>query len=106
MSEQRTSRLRPPDEPAPKPSWSEPRYVPPTLEINDDPPTTPFVVRVYDDVNVLEHDANDLAGLGYEPLHVTNQPQRAGAWRIILLWFVALIWQPAPHLVVTYRRRD
>ncbi len=65
----------------------------------------PVAVCAYYDLDTFYGEAKAYAELGFFPATVTNQPQRAGLIRILLLNFFALLWQPAPVLVVTYIKR-
>ena len=75
------------------------------MTTDDEVITGDIAIRVYSDLIAFEEDAIAFASIGFFPVTVTNQPQRAGAVRIVLLNFLALLWQPAPHLIVTYQRR-
>ena len=57
------------------------------------------------DLDSYYTEAKAYADIGFFPVAVTNQPQRAGLFRIILLNFFALVWTPPPILIVTYVKR-
>lgn len=122
MEDQRTKRQRSPDDPEPirdpEPAWEQSLPAAPRVltaverrlitpdEVGESVSETdgPIAVRSYYDTYTFEADAAEFARAGFFPVAVTNQPQRAGPWRILSIGFFALLWQPKPHLVVTYKR--
>ncbi len=67
--------------------------------------TGEVAVGVYYSADSFLEDATAFAEIGFFPVAMTNQPQRPGLIRIWLLNFFALLWQPRPHLIVSYVRR-
>lgn len=65
---------------------------------------TGTMVRVYKGHAAYRKDAEKLARDGWQPVSVTERRPRSGCARILLLWFVVLIFPPKPALVVTYQR--
>lgn len=62
----------------------------------------PVAVCAYADLDAFYAEAKQYADLGFFPATVTNQPQRAGIMRMLLLNFFALVWTPPPLIIVTY----
>jgi hypothetical protein len=62
------------------------------------------MVRTYTSDSAYRKDAESLARKGWSVSNVTEQRPRTGCLRLILLWWLVLIWPPKPKLVVTYVR--
>lgn len=62
------------------------------------------MVRVYKSPEAYRKDAAKLAKQGWSVQSVTERRPRSGCMRLLLLWFVVLIFPPKPELVVTYVR--
>jgi hypothetical protein len=65
---------------------------------------TEVLVRVYKNQSEYQRDAQRLSVEGWRVVSVTEQEQRSGCIRIVLLWFLALLWKPKPRILVTYNR--
>jgi hypothetical protein len=63
-------------------------------------------VCAYRDLDAFYAEAKKYAEIGFFPTTVTNQPQQAGLIRGLLLNLMALVWTPAPIVIVTYEKRD
>jgi hypothetical protein len=61
-----------------------------------------IVIRQYQSQNAFEKDARRMAKAGYVVQSVTSEQPRAGCGRWLTLGIFALIFKPAPELVVTY----
>jgi hypothetical protein len=59
-------------------------------------------VREYKSRGDFDRDAINAAAHGWRVVSVTEREQRAGCIRIVLLWFLALLWRPKPRLLVAY----
>ena len=59
-------------------------------------------VREYRSREAFDRDAINASANGWRVVSVTESQQRAGCIRIMLLWFIALLWRPKPRLIVTY----
>lgn len=80
------------------------RYADAWHYVDEAVPEEDIVVREYEDAMAYQRDLTEFAKIGYVPILMTAVTQRAGLARGLLLWIMALVWSPAPHLVVTYRR--
>lgn len=67
---------------------------------------SPVAVCAYRDLDAFYAEAKKYAELGFFPTTVTNRPQRAGFIRGLLLNLMALVWTPAPIIIVTYEKRS
>lgn len=67
------------------------------------PKTT--MVREYKDRKAFEKDANKLAKQGWAVVSQSEQTQRSGCGRLLMLGVFAAIWKPKPHIAVTYNRQ-
>ena len=65
----------------------------------------PIIIREYRSTHEYQLDSAQLAPWGYRVRTVTESTQRSGCLRIVLIGFLALLWRPAPHIVVTYELR-
>lgn len=66
------------------------------------PKTT--MVREYRDTGAMQKEANKLAKDGWQIVTQSEQTQRSGCARILLIGPFALLFHPKPRIVVTYRQ--
>jgi len=94
--------LAPPEVPIP------PDPPPPVRTTADDPQrAAALAMQIYTSPDEYIADAEGRwLDNGYYPVSIVFMPQRAGFWRIVLISFWALLWQPKPKLLVTYRRES
>lgn len=66
--------------------------------------TKSTMVREYRDTGAMQKEANKLAGEGWNIVTQSEQTQRSGCGRILMLGPFALLFHPKPRIVVTYRK--
>ena len=61
-------------------------------------------VKEYQSQGAFQRDADRMAKDGWAVQTVSDRPQRVGCLRILSTGFLALLWKPPSHVLVTYHR--
>ncbi len=61
-------------------------------------------VREYRSRTAMQRDIEKATAYGWQVAAVSEVRQRVGCLRIVMTGFLALIWKPPSHFLVTYSR--
>jgi hypothetical protein len=61
-------------------------------------------VREYKSRGEMDRDVARAAERGWRVVSATEATQRSGCLRILTITFLALLWKPKPHFLVTFSR--